>query len=207
MDRTDQSQFSTDDAVLVSAVASHDESALREIYQRYGNVVLGLATRILGDANLAEDVAQEVFVQLWKTADRFDPARGKLRTLLLTLTHGKCVDVIRTRNARAAREDKVHTSERSLEPSSVDAEIMAITETELIRSAVLRLAPDERIPLELAYFGGNTYRQVAVILGLPEGTVKARIRSGLRHLHGFLAEKDWPSQFSTHRKDTPWTAS
>jgi RNA polymerase sigma-70 factor, ECF subfamily len=148
-----------------------------------------------------------VFVQLWKTADRFDPNRGRLRTLLLTLTHGKCVDVIRTRNARSAREDKVHATERNAEAAAVDAELMAITEAELIRSAVHRLPAEERTPLELAYFGGNTYRQVAVILGLPEGTVKARIRSGLRRLHGFLAEKDWPTQFSTPRKESPWNAS
>ncbi len=196
-----------DDAALVASVARHDESALHELYRRYGAVVLGLATRILGDAGLAEDVTQEVFVQLWRTADRYDPSRGKLRTILLTQTHGKCVDVIRTRNARAKREDRVHSVERSVIPDAVDAELMALTEAEVIRSAVDRLPTEERTPLELAYFGGNTYRQVAVILGLPEGTVKARIRSGLRRLHGLLSASDWPTSFATPRKDSKWTAS
>lgn len=196
-----------DDAALVASVARHEESALHELYRRYGAVVLGLATRILGDAGLAEDVTQEVFVQLWRTADRYDPSRGKLRTILLTQTHGKCVDVIRTRNARANREDRVHSGERTIIPDPVDAELMALTETDLIRSAVDRLPTEERTPLELAYFGGNTYRQVAVILGLPEGTVKARIRSGLRRLHGLLSASDWPASFATPRKDSKWTAS
>ena len=195
MDRTDltqppNSQPPNDDTALMLRVARRDEAALREIYSRYGNVVLGLAGRILGDADLAEDVAQEVFVQLWRTAERFDPNRGKLRTMLLTQTHGKCVDVIRTRNARAAREDRVMASERSTESDAVE-----------------RLPADERTSLELAYFGGNTYRQVAVLLSLPEGTVKARIRSGLRRLHAFLAESDRPAHFPTIRKDSPWTAS
>ena len=212
MDRTDltqppNSQPPNDDTALMLRVARRDEAALREIYSRYGNVVLGLAGRILGDADLAEDVAQEVFVQLWRTAERFDPNRGKLRTMLLTQTHGKCVDVIRTRNARAAREDRVMASERSTESDAVDTELMAITETELIRNAVELLPADERTSLELAYFGGNTYRQVAVLLSLPEGTVKARIRSGLRRLHAFLAESDRPAHFPTIRKDSPWTAS
>ena len=196
-----------DDGALMAAVARKDERALHEIYERYGNVVLGLAARILGDTGLAEDVTQEVFVQLWRTADRYDPSRGKLRTMLLTQTHGKCVDVIRSRNARSAREDKVHSGERDVVPDAVDAELMAITETEVIRSAVDRLPTEERTPIELAYFGGNTYRQVATILGLPEGTVKARIRSGLRRLHGLLSTSEWPDNFSTPRKDSKWTAS
>ncbi len=196
-----------DDAALMAAVAGRNEAALQEIYRRYGNVVLGLAARILGDTGLAEDVTQEVFVQLWRTADRYDASRGKLRTMLLTQTHGKCVDVIRSRNARSAREDRVHSGERDAAPDAVDAELMAITETELIRSAVERLPTEERTPIELAYFGGNTYRQVATILGLPEGTVKARIRSGLRRLHGLLSASDWPTNSSTPRKDSKWTAS
>ena len=101
----------------------------------------------------------------------------------------------------------MHSGERSVIPDAVDAELMALTETELIRSAVDRLPSEERTPLELAYFGGNTYRQVAVILGLPEGTVKARIRSGLRRLHGLLSASDWPTSFATPRKDSKWTAS
>jgi RNA polymerase sigma-70 factor, ECF subfamily len=222
MERIDHSI--ADEATLMALVAQRDQQALRELYSRYGTIVTGLARRILGDAGLAEDITQEVFVNLWRNADRFDAERGKLRTMLLTQTHGKCVDLIRARNARAARESKVHADEASTGTDAVDAELIAITETELIRAAVSRLPIDERTALELAYFGGNTYRQVASLLDLPEGTVKGRIRAGLRRLHEYLAEPlgriDAPvsespvsgssaheSRMTSPRKESPWTGS
>jgi RNA polymerase sigma-70 factor, ECF subfamily len=223
MERTDLSV--ADDATLMALVVQRDQEALRELYNRYGGVVTGLARRILGDVSLAEDITQDVFVHLWRTAERFNAERGKLRTMLLTQTHGKCVDLIRARNARSAREAKVHTQDDSTQSDAVDAELMAITETELIRAAVTRLPVEERTVLELAYFGGNTYRQVATLLDLPEGTVKGRIRSGLRRLHEYLAEPFGRSEHtppnqvpprttpqtaptaSSLRKDSPWTAS
>jgi RNA polymerase sigma-70 factor, ECF subfamily len=207
----DPSDLSTlDDAALVADVARADEAALSELYRRYGPLVTGLARRILGDSQLAEDITQEVFVHLWRHADRFDVERGKLRTLLLTQTHGKCVDLVRSRNARAAREAKSFDGV-TVDSAELDAELIAITETEQIRTAVQQLPNDERIALETAYFGGNTYRQVAVILGLPEGTVKARIRSSLRRLHQMLNQPDTtpptPAAPAPTKKDSPWTAS
>ncbi len=195
-----------EDATLVSAVAAGNEPALSELYRRYGSLVTGLARRILGDSQLAEDITQEVFVHLWRNADRFDVERGKLRTLLLTQTHGKCVDLVRSRNARSAREAKSFDGV-IVDSAELDAELIAMTETEQIRAAVQQLPNDERIALETAYFGGNTYRQVAVVLGLPEGTVKARIRSALKRLHGMLNMSDSPLSKSDEQKDSPWTAS
>lgn len=180
-----------DDATLVRLVAERNEAAMEEIYRRYGGAVSSLAMRVLSDRALADDVMQDVFLGLWRTADRFDPARGKLRTLLLTQTHGRCVDVIRTRNARAARESKV-AAEPTGVPDAIDAELMAITEAELVRNALAQLPTEERSAIDLAYFGANTYRQVAVLLDVPEGTVKGRIRSGLRRLHSLLAEPPEP---------------
>ncbi len=190
MDRTPYSSLA--DAQLVEAVARRDEPALAELYRRFGPLVTGLARRILGDTQLAEDVTQDVFVQLWNNADRFDATRGKLRTLLLTQTHGKCVDLIRSRNARSLREVKVFDDVNHAD--EVDAALMALTETETIRAAVKQLPPDERLALETAYYGGNTYREVAVVLGLPEGTVKARIRSALRRLSELLTDTPAPTR-------------
>jgi RNA polymerase sigma-70 factor, ECF subfamily len=211
MDRPDLSQ--REDTDLVDAVSSGDEAALSELYRRYGSLVTGLARRILGDSQLAEDITQEVFVHLWRNADRFDGQRGKLRTLLLTQTHGKCVDLVRSRNARAARESKSFGG-AMIDSAELDAELMAITETEQIRAAVQQLPSEERIALETAYFGGNTYRQVAVVLGLPEGTVKARIRSALKRLHLMLTQPDiearageMPATQLATKKDSPWPAS
>ncbi len=220
-----------EDAALVAAIAGGDESALGEVYRRYGPAVNGLARRILSDASLADDVTQDVFVLLWKNCDRFDSNRGRLRTMLLTQTHGKSVDLIRSRNARALRETKVQETTPVAE-AAIDAELMGMIEVQQVRQAVEQLPSDERVPLELAYFGGNTYRSVATLLGLPEGTVKTRIRSGLRRLHALLNEHEidnpvgdaaarrttgtstvsslptqTPTQSPSQGKDTPWTAS
>ncbi len=196
---------SADDAELVRAIAARGagaEAAMAELYRRYGSMVVGLARRILGERSLAEDVAQDVFVTLWRTADRFDERRGRVRTLLLTQTHGRCVDVIRSRNARAARESRAG-SEPVTPMAEIDAELIALTEAEMVRDALTQLPPDERTAIELAYFGANTYRQVAEILGAPEGTVKTRIRSGLRRLHDLLGGSPTDSAPKGDRR-TPW---
>jgi RNA polymerase sigma-70 factor, ECF subfamily len=209
-----------DDAQLVVAVAGGQESALAELYRRHGAAVTGLARRILGDESLADDITQEIFVWLWRNADRFDPKRGRLRTMLLTQAHGKSIDLIRSRNARSERENKLHDRSPA-DNKAIDTELMEVIEMQQVRNAVNKLPNDERIPLELAYFGGNTYRVVATILDLPEGTVKTRIRSALRRLHGFLNEPSGPlgpmgpsgpnddatPRTISPRKEDPWTAS
>ena len=204
-----------DDAALVVAITNGREAALAEVYQRHGPSVTALAKRLLSDSALAEDVTQEVFVHLWRNAERFDPSRGRLRTMLLTQTHGKAVDVIRARNARDRREEKAELNAPSA-TTEVDAEIMALTEAETVQRALAQLPPEERQAIELAYFGGNTYRQVAVLLDQPEGTVKSRIRLGLRRLHTLLADADIEFPNRTSRppsprttpdlKDSPWTS-
>ncbi len=178
---------SIEDSALVAHIVDLNEAALSEAYRRYGPTVTALANRILNDRNLADDVTQDVFVWLWQNAKRFDPQRGKLRTLLLTQTHGKAVDLIRSRNARHAREDRIATESPRF-ADDIDAELLAITESEEIRGALEKLQPDERTAIELAYFGGNTYREVATLLDQPEGTIKTRIRTGLKRLHGFLTD-------------------
>ncbi len=174
------------DVELVQRVGGGDEPAMSALYDRYGGRVFALANRVLGDRELAEDVTQEVFLNLWKNPNSFDEARGKLRTLLLTQTHGRCVDVVRSRNSRSQRESKV-----ALDPSlniadEIDAELIALDEAEAVRAALDTLPSHERTVLDLAYFGANTYREVARILSLPEGTVKTRMRSALHRLRAEL---------------------
>lgn len=176
---------SATDEALVAAVGQGHEPALAEVFRRHSAAVAGLARRLLGDGALAEDVTQDIFLRLWREPTRFDATRGKLRTLLLTQAHGRAVDIVRTHNARQRREMRV-----GLEPqtpqSGVDSALMALTLAEQVKQALLGIPPDERVPIELAYYGGHTYRQVAVILDLPEGTVKTRIRAGLRRLHEIM---------------------
>jgi RNA polymerase sigma-70 factor, ECF subfamily len=177
-----------DDTALVQRIIEQDEDALSEAYRRYGPAVTSISFRVLNDRTLADDITQEVFVWLWQNANRFDGTRGRLRTLLLTKSHGKSVDMVRSRNARRAREE-LDAVDVPRVVDEIDAELMAMTEAEQIRSALARIRPEERAAIELAFFGGNTYRQVATILEEPEGTIKTRIRSGLRHLHDLLSEK------------------
>jgi RNA polymerase sigma-70 factor, ECF subfamily len=179
----------SNDSCLVALVAEGNEDALREIVCRYGQAVFGLARRILHDESLAQDIAQEVFVGLWQRHDRFDATRGSLRNLLMSQTHGRSVDLIRSRHARQAREEKA-VGDQPIVVIDIDAALMSRTTATHVRQALLQIPSQEAVAIELAYFGANTYKQVAVLLELPEGTVKARIRSGLRHLNELLREHD-----------------
>ncbi|HEX2048828.1 MAG TPA: sigma-70 family RNA polymerase sigma factor [Acidimicrobiales bacterium] len=175
------------DAALVVAIGRWREDALAEVYRRHGGAAFALALRLLNDRQLAEEVLQEVFVRLWNTPERFDPARGSLRAYLLAQTHGRAVDLLRSETARRRREEREARESTSLGPD-IEREVIDLTVSEKVKEVVAGLPADERRAIELAYFGGHTYRQVAVLLEAPEGTVKSRIRSGLRRLRTELAE-------------------
>ncbi len=175
------------DTALVVAVGRWHEDALAELFRRHAGAVFGLARRVLGDAVRAEEVVQEVFVRLWNQPERFDPERGSLRSFLLAQSHGRAVDVLRSDSARKEREES--DARRAAEAGyDVEREVWDLAVAETVRKAVHTLPEDERRAIELAYFGGCTYREVAVALGAPEGTVKSRIRSGLKRLRVSLAD-------------------
>ena len=156
---------------------ARDPSALSDLYDQFGSYVFGLAARVIGDRHAAEDVTQEVFLSLWERPEAFEPARGRLRTFLGTLAHRRAVDVVRreeARRRRAAREAATRTP-----IPDVGELAMAIVAAEQVRVEVSRLPSEQRAAIELAYFGGRTYRQVAEELGIPEGTAKSRMRLGL----------------------------
>jgi RNA polymerase sigma-70 factor (ECF subfamily) len=174
----------TSDASLVIGVGRWQEVALAELYRRHAGAVYGLARRLLRDERLAEEVTQEVFVRLWQAPDRFDPARGSLRSYLLSVTHGRAVDLLRSESSRRAREDRAAaTAEASYD---LEHEMMDLLTAERVRAAVASLPQAEQEVIELAYFGGHTYREVARITNTPEGTTKTRIRSGMRRLQAAL---------------------
>jgi RNA polymerase sigma-70 factor, ECF subfamily len=177
------------DVALVAAIAAGNEQALSEAFRRHATSVSGLARRILADETQAEDVCQDVFVKLWREPNRFDATRGSLQTLLLTQAHGRAVDIIRSHSARAQREEKVSREHDPFAPD-VDAEMMSLIDVQRVASAMSQISAPEREAIELAYFQGHTYRQVAVLLNVPEGTIKTRIRSGLRRLHVLLTGDD-----------------
>ncbi len=171
---------SASDASLAMAVARWQEEALAEIYRRHAGAVFGLAKRLMFDAVLAEEVTQEVFVRLWREPERFDPTRGSLRTFLLSVTHGRAIDILRSEMSRRAREER----SRAVAEAGYDLEqeVFDLTTAERVRKAVAKLPGDERKAIELAYFGGHSDREVAALENEPEGTIKSRIRSGLRRM-------------------------
>ena len=164
-----------------------EEGALDEIYDQFSSFVYGLALRVIGDARAAEDVSQDVFVTVWERPDAFDPERGSLRTWLGTLTHRRSVDHVRREEARRRRAIK--DAARPDTTPDVEEMAMALVTAERVRSALATLPDEQRRAIQLAYFGGKTYRQVAQVLGIPEGTAKSRLRLGLRRIAGVLDTK------------------
>ena len=170
------------DADLVIRMADGDQEALAEVFRDYAGAVKSLALRVIRDETLAEDVVQDTFVGLWRSPERYDPARGSLRTFLLTIAHRRSVDVVRSEQARTRRES------RPPDPVHFDLEDEVLTRrlSEEVKAALVHLNEEERVAISLAYFGGLSYVQVANHLGAPEGTIKTRIRSGMRKLASTL---------------------
>ena len=169
------------DAVLVVAISRYRQEALAEAYRRHAGAVFALARRLLLDAALAEEIVQEVFLRLWNNPEKFDHERGSLRSYLLAQCHGRSVDLLRSETSRRNREERDlrRTAESGYD---LEHEVVDMAVAERVQEALTTLPELEREAIALAYFGGHTYREVAEMLDEPEGTVKSRIRTGLRRL-------------------------
>ncbi len=176
------------DAALVEAIGRWQEAALAEVYRRHGAAVHNLALRVIGSSHLADEVTQEVFIDLWRRPEQFDRNRGSLRAMLITKAHGRAVDVVRSEQARADRERR-RAEDPAMAGYDVEHYAWDLAIAEKVKAALEGLPLDERAAIELAYFGGKTYRDVAVALGTPEGTVKSRIRKGLMRLRHALVQQ------------------
>jgi RNA polymerase sigma-70 factor (ECF subfamily) len=174
------------DEALVALAARSEQSALAELYDRFGRPAYGLALRILRDEALAEDAVQEAFLALWRTAARFVPERGKASTWILTLVHRRAVDIVRREERRRA-----DALEQSPEPESriaVDEEAWLRLQRERVQDALRKLPDQQREAIELAYYGGFTQSELAERLGQPLGTIKSRMFGGLARLRELLGE-------------------
>jgi RNA polymerase sigma factor (sigma-70 family) len=177
------------DELLVARVVNGDQSALGALYDRYGRPAYSLARRICADDGIAEDVVQEVFLAFWRDPRRFDPQRGAFGTWLLTLVHHKSVDAVRRESA--IRRRTVPAAEDGEEwsappgPGADQAALGAVVAGQ-VRAALGRLPEEQRQALALAYYGGYTQREVAALTGVPLGTVKSRMFTGVQRLRSAL---------------------
>ena len=176
------------DVDLLKAIAAHDEVALAQLYDRYRVILFGLLMRILNNREEAEDVLQEVFLQVWRKAGDFDENRGRPFTWLVTLGRSRGIDRLRT---LAARERVVEAGAREATEEISDAANDAFRSEQrgLVNDALAQLPDEQKRPLMLAYFDGLTQSEIAARLGAPLGTVKTRMRTGLMKLREQLAGK------------------
>lgn len=172
---------------LLVAASRGDREAFARLYDAVAPRVHGLVLRIVRDPHQAEEVSQEVLLELWQRSSRFDPDRGTALTWILTLTHRRAVDRVRTSEA-ARRRDAAHADHCSETAYDVTAAAVDSTlETQSIRTALATLSPSQRRAIELAFYSGHTYLEVSHLMQIPLGTAKTRIRDGLRRLRDLMA--------------------
>jgi RNA polymerase sigma-70 factor (ECF subfamily) len=174
------------DVELVKAVASQDEAALAQLYDRYRVILFGLLMRILNNREEAEDVLQEVFLQVWRRAAEFDENRGRPFTWLVTLARSRGIDRLRTLASRE-RVAVAGAKEETEAVSDAASDAFRSEQRSRVTSALAQLPDEQQRPLILAYFDGLTQTEIAARLGAPLGTVKTRMRTGMMKLREMLA--------------------
>ncbi|KAA1424053.1 ECF RNA polymerase sigma factor SigK [Nocardioides antri] len=169
-------------AELLRRSARGDRDAFASLYDAMAARVHGLAVRVVRDPAQAEEVTQEAFLEIWRTASRFDADRGSAVSWVLTIAHRKAVDRVRSAEAASRRESTYHQQNQSIDHDSTADAAQASLEARRVRAALTQLTDVQREAIELAYFGGYTHTEVAALLDLPVGTAKTRIRDGLIRL-------------------------
>ena len=184
---TSTARAATSEQLLVDAAAG-DQVAFTALVERIRPQALRVARGVVRDPSIAEEVAQEVLTEVWLKADRFDPAKGTVVGWVATLTRRRAVDRVRSEQAGRDRDDRVARRSQVREVDVVADEVELRLEHWQVRRALTELSDRQREAIELAYFAGHTYRDVARVLGIPEGTAKSRLRDGLLRLREVLAD-------------------
>lgn len=175
------------DIALLSRMAKGDSASLGLLYDRYGRIAFGLALRMLGDRDLAEDAVQEAFLSVWRHAASFDATRGSARAWLLTMVRNRCIDVLRGPRPELGLEETVEAAlNRQAAKDDVWATVARTLDADDVRQALEQLPEEQRVTVSLAFFGGLTHVQIAAQMRVPLGTVKGRMRLALEKLRETL---------------------
>ena len=171
---------------LLRRSAAGDEDAFAQLYDAVSSRLYGLVRRVVRDPAQSEEVAQEVFLDIWRHSARFDPARGSALSWMLTIAHRKAVDRVRSAEAARHRDDNYGTTNQDVTHDSTSEAVVERLDAERVHRALATLTEAQRQALELAYLSGYTHTEVATMLDLPLGTAKTRIRDGLIRLRDTL---------------------
>jgi RNA polymerase sigma-70 factor (ECF subfamily) len=172
-------------AVPLKRAARGDQDAFAQLYDQLAPLVYGVIVKVVRDPSQSEEVAQEVFVELWRIATRYDTSRGSVRSWAATIAHRRAVDRVRSEQAARDRLER-RAADTTRDHDEVEAAVESNLDQARVRRALAALSPLQREAVELAYYGGHTYREVAVLLDVAEGTVKTRIRDGMIRLRDAL---------------------
>jgi RNA polymerase sigma-70 factor (ECF subfamily) len=172
------------DEDLISLVGDGDAQAFAALYDRHSRAAYSLAYRMMGERQAAEDLAQDAFLKVWRATASYRAGRGSVRTWILSIVRNRGIDQIRSQASRRRTQDKVEASAPKYEPSEAFSEAWKNSQQEQVREALNTLPPEQLKILELAYFSGYKHVELAELLGLPLGTVKGRMRLGLKKLRG-----------------------
>lgn len=175
------------DSALLYRIQKNDQTALTLLYDRYRATLFGLLFRILQNRSEAEDILQEVFFQVWQQANNFDEARGKPYSWLVSITHSRAIDRLRYLKTRTQTTEKLKTYNPICTSSKIEQNLIFYKRRKLVRKALNQLPENQRDLLLMAYFEGYSQSEIAILIGVPFGTVKTRMRSGIKSLRDALS--------------------
>jgi RNA polymerase sigma-70 factor (ECF subfamily) len=178
------------DEDLISLVQAKDAEAFAVLYDRHGRVAYSLAHRMMGERQAAEDLVQDAFLKAWRGAGSYRAERGSVRTWLLSIVHNQGIDQLRSVASRRRTQQKVEATAPNSQPSEAFSESWRNVQREQVREALKTLPREQLKVLELAYFSGYTHVEIAELLGLPLGTVKGRMRLGLKKVKDYFDSQD-----------------
>src|SRR5918912_1717285 len=178
------------DEDLISLVETADAEAFATLYDRHSRAAFSLAYRMMGERQASEDLAQDAFLKVWRSATSYRPERGSVRTWILSIVHNRGIDQIRSQASWRRRQEEMEASAPRSQPSEAFAETWRNSQREQVREALGTLPPEQLKILELAYFSGYTHVQISELVDLPLGTVKGRMRLGLKKIRDYFESRD-----------------